>query len=198
VLSDLEIDSLFLFEGIVGFEGAWRTPPSTRTLADHEVAYEVAIALHGHATWSAMRTTLSLPREHAHRVVLFDPTLGSPAFMGRAIPIRSSGGERARGRLRAIERENALEAERHEHLLELQRELALKVKEKVITRAESRTGVVPRVLLVGTSARDVGALPSSWWTRQRSARRSSPQTFPGPILSRIEWSSSPTYQRLCR
>jgi hypothetical protein len=105
-----------------------------------------------------MRTTLSLPREHAHRVVLFDPTLGSPAFMGRAIPIRSSGGERARGGLRAIERENALEAERHEHLLELQRELALKVKEKVITRAESRTGVVPRVLLVGTSARDVGAL----------------------------------------
>lgn len=117
MLSDLEMDVLFLVEGSQGFEGAWRLPAPRFALAPHETHYEVAVAMRGSSLGSTYAMlAMMLHGVESGRLMVFDPADGAPTPLRRGIPIKLSPGEREHARARAADRDRkrelALEAAR--------------------------------------------------------------------------------------
>jgi hypothetical protein len=102
VLTDLEIDVLYLLERDPEFGGAWRLPKPPFDLAPGESYYQVAVAIHdSHTRLAALVKLLAV--EDSGRVMLFDPAIGTPSPLRRGTPISLSSQERERGRARSAE-----------------------------------------------------------------------------------------------
>lgn len=100
-LSDEEVDVLAVAETYPGFEGAWRLSAPPFPLAPDETAYRIALAVRDEVMGGRAYTLAALTRlPGARNVLVFDPSVGTPTPLRRAVPIVLSAFDRARAAAR--------------------------------------------------------------------------------------------------
>lgn len=105
-LTDEEVDVLAFAEELPSFDGAYRLAAPPFVLAPGELAYSIALALRdadeaAEARSLAMLTTMP----HAARVLIFDPRVGAPTPLRRAVALALSPFDRKRAQVRREARE---------------------------------------------------------------------------------------------